>query len=86
MHKWHFEMKRGDKYLPDFIIRLPEGKNLIVDSKVSLVDYERAVARRRMLNGPYHSKPTPKQSNSISTPSLQKTMPTFPVSRAQILC
>ena len=39
-----FRDERGDKYLPDFIIRLPEGKNLIVDSKVSLVDYERAVA------------------------------------------
>lgn len=35
--------ERGDRHLPDFIIRLPEGKNLVVDSKVSLVDYERAV-------------------------------------------
>ena len=25
------------------MIRLPEGKNLVIDSKVSLVDYERAV-------------------------------------------
>ena len=35
--------ERGDKHLPDFIIRLPEGKNLVIDSKVSLIDYERAV-------------------------------------------
>ena len=36
--------ERGDRHLPDFIIRLPEGKNLVIDSKVSLVDYERAVS------------------------------------------
>ena len=35
--------EQGDRHLPDFIIRLPEGKNLVIDSKVSLVDYERAV-------------------------------------------
>ena len=35
--------ERGDRHLPDFVIRLPEGKNLVIDSKVSLVDYERAV-------------------------------------------
>ncbi len=35
--------ERGERHLPDFIIRLPEGKNLVIDSKVSLVDYERAV-------------------------------------------
>ena len=35
--------ERGDRHLPDFIICLPEGKNLVIDSKVSLVDYERAV-------------------------------------------
>ena len=35
--------ERGGRHLPDFIIRLPEGKNLVIDSKVSLIDYERAV-------------------------------------------
>ena len=35
--------EQGDRHLPDFVIRLPEGKNLVIDSKVSLVDYERAV-------------------------------------------
>ena len=38
-----FKDEQGDRHLPDFVIRLPEGKNLIIDSKVSLVDYERAV-------------------------------------------
>ena len=34
---------QGGRQVPDFVIRLPEGKNLVIDSKVSLVDYERAV-------------------------------------------
>lgn len=34
----------GAVFLPDFIVKLPDGKHLILDSKVSLVDYERAVA------------------------------------------
>ena len=39
-----FKDEAGKRYLPDFVIRLPEGKNLVVYSKVSLVDYEAAVA------------------------------------------
>jgi len=39
-----FKDESGKRLLPDFVIRLPEGKNLVVDSKVSLVDYEAAVA------------------------------------------
>lgn len=31
----------GRRQQPDVIVRLPEGKDLIIDSKVSLVDYER---------------------------------------------
>lgn len=34
----------GRLRLPDFVIKLPDGKHLIIDSKVSLVDYDRAVA------------------------------------------
>lgn len=34
----------GKRKLPDFIIMLPDGKNLVIDSKVSLVDYDRAIA------------------------------------------
>lgn len=29
---------------PDFVVNLPDGKHLVIDSKVSLVDYEQAVA------------------------------------------
>lgn len=35
---------RGQRRLPDFLIKLPDGKHLVIDSKVSLVDYDRAVA------------------------------------------
>jgi len=33
----------GKRKLPDFIIKLPDNKNLIIDSKVSLIDYDRAI-------------------------------------------
>jgi DNA recombination protein RmuC len=38
-----FKDDEGKRKLPDFVIKLPEGKNLIIDSKVSLVDYDRAI-------------------------------------------
>jgi DNA recombination protein RmuC len=38
-----FKDEDGKRKLPDFIIKLPDGKNLIIDSKVSLVDYDRAI-------------------------------------------
>jgi len=31
----------GDRYLPDVVVKLPDGKDIIVDAKVSLTDYER---------------------------------------------
>jgi DNA recombination protein RmuC len=34
----------GKLRIPDFVIKLPDGKHLVIDSKVSLVDYDRAVA------------------------------------------
>ncbi|MFT7286422.1 MAG: DNA recombination protein RmuC [Halieaceae bacterium] len=34
----------GHRQLPDFLIKLPDGKHLVIDSKVSLVDYDRAVS------------------------------------------
>jgi DNA recombination protein RmuC len=38
-----FKDEQGRRKLPDFVVRLPDGKNLIIDSKVSLVDYDRAI-------------------------------------------
>lgn len=39
-----FRDAHGDLRVPDFIVKLPDGKHLVLDSKVSLVDYDRAVA------------------------------------------
>ena len=39
-----FKDEHGKRKLPDFIIKLPDGKNLIIDSKVSLIDYDRAIS------------------------------------------
>lgn len=39
-----FRDEGGKRKLPDFLVKLPEGKNIIIDSKVSLVDYDRAIA------------------------------------------
>ncbi|MFV0283600.1 MAG: DNA recombination protein RmuC [Castellaniella sp.] len=39
-----FRDEDGNRRQPDFVVRLPDGKHLIIDSKVSLVDYDRAVA------------------------------------------
>jgi DNA recombination protein RmuC len=36
-----FTLEDGTRVLPDVIIHLPDGKKMIVDSKVSLTDYER---------------------------------------------
>lgn len=39
-----FRDDEGKRKLPDFIIKLPDKKNIVIDSKVSLVDYDRAIA------------------------------------------
>jgi DNA recombination protein RmuC len=39
-----FRDGEGKRKLPDFVIRLPDNKNIVIDSKVSLVDYDRAIA------------------------------------------
>lgn len=38
-----FTLADGTRVLPDVIINLPDGKKMIVDSKVSLTDYERFI-------------------------------------------
>jgi DNA recombination protein RmuC len=38
-----FTLADGTRVLPDVIIHLPDGKKMVVDSKVSLTDYERYV-------------------------------------------
>jgi DNA recombination protein RmuC len=39
-----FTDAEGKRRLPDFIIKLPDSKCLVIDSKVSLVDYDRAIS------------------------------------------
>ena len=36
-----YQNEEGERVIPDYIIHLPQGKNYIIDSKVSLVNYER---------------------------------------------
>lgn len=40
----HFKDQHGKNNYPDFVVRLPDNKHLVLDSKVSLVDYDSAVA------------------------------------------
>lgn len=39
-----FRDKDGNRRYPDFIIKLPDDKHIVIDSKVSLVDYERSIS------------------------------------------
>ncbi|OOF57548.1 DNA recombination protein RmuC [Rodentibacter myodis] len=39
----HFKDELGGRNYPDFVLNLPDNKNIIIDSKMSLVDYESAV-------------------------------------------
>ncbi len=38
-----FTLENGSRVLPDVVLNLPDGKKMIIDSKVSLTDYERFV-------------------------------------------
>ncbi|WP_298238851.1 DNA recombination protein RmuC [uncultured Algibacter sp.] len=38
-----FTTENGSRVLPDVVLHLPDGKKMIIDSKVSLTDYERLV-------------------------------------------
>lgn len=48
-----FTRADGSRVLPDVIIHLPDGKKMVVDSKVSLTDYERYVNADEELRGKY---------------------------------
>jgi DNA recombination protein RmuC len=40
----HFRDEKGNRRHPDFVVKLPDSRHIVIDSKVSLVDYERAVS------------------------------------------
>ncbi len=39
-----FRDSRGRQRYPDFVVKLPNSKHLVIDSKVSLIDYDKAVS------------------------------------------
>lgn len=39
-----FQDQQGQARQPDFVVKLPDRKHMVLDSKVSLVDYDRAIA------------------------------------------
>lgn len=48
-----FTREDGSRVLPDVVINLPDGKKMIIDSKVSLTDYERFVNSEEDLQEKY---------------------------------
>lgn len=43
-----FRNEEGKRFAPDFVLHLPDNKHLIIDSKVSLVAYDKAVRAENM--------------------------------------
>ena len=42
----HFKDELGKSNFPDFVVNLPDKKHIVIDSKVSLVDYDSAIAAK----------------------------------------
>lgn len=40
----HYKDERGKNNFPDFVVNLPDKKHIVIDSKVSLVDYDQAIS------------------------------------------
>jgi len=40
----HFKDEHGKNNFPDFVVKLPDDKHIVLDSKVSLIDYDAAIA------------------------------------------
>jgi len=40
----HYKNEEGKNNFPDFVVNLPDSKHIVIDSKVSLVDYDSAIA------------------------------------------
>ena len=39
----NYKDEEGKRFIPDFVVKIPDGKHLIIDSKVSLIAYENAI-------------------------------------------
>ena len=65
----NFNREDGSRVMPDVVLHLPDGKRMIIDSKVSLTDYERYANAEDDERGPYlkaHVNSINKHVNQLS--------------------
>lgn len=69
------QLEDGSRVLPDVVINLPDGKKMVVDSKVSLVAYERYVNEEddpiRMVHSKEHANSIRRHVEQLSAKSYQ---------------